>query len=71
MLYEVITKAVSQKRMATRDIVSTAVNVLLTSTIGASFFLPIVVFLPEFLFGRTLLFGSSAQLGPLWLQAIV
>ncbi len=64
-------KRVSQKRLAIRDIASTAVNVLGTSTIAASFFAPLVVFLPELLFGRTLFFGSSAQLGPLWLQLIL
>ena len=64
-------RAVSQRRLAIRDVASTAVNVLLTTTIGASFFLPLVVFLPELLFGRTLFFASAAQLGPLWLQLIL
>ncbi|HMB72888.1 MAG TPA: sterol desaturase family protein [Gammaproteobacteria bacterium] len=64
-------KAVSQKGLAIRDVASTAVNVLFTTTIGASFFVPIVVFLPELLFGRSLFFGSAAQLGPLWLQLIL
>lgn len=63
-------KTVSQRPLALRDTASTAINVLFTSTIGASFFLPVVVFLPEFLFGRTLFFGASTQLGPLWLQLI-
>ena len=64
-------KAVSQKPMAVRDIASTAVNVLFTTTIGASFFVPIALFLPELLFGRTLFFASTDQLGPLWLQLIL
>jgi sterol desaturase/sphingolipid hydroxylase (fatty acid hydroxylase superfamily) len=45
--------------------------VLFTVPIGTSFFVPLVVFLPELLFGRTLFFGSATQLGPLWLQLIL
>jgi sterol desaturase/sphingolipid hydroxylase (fatty acid hydroxylase superfamily) len=64
-------KAVSQKRLALRDIASTAVNVLVTGTVMRTLFVPVVVFLPELLFGRSLYFASSAQLGPLWLQLIL
>jgi sterol desaturase/sphingolipid hydroxylase (fatty acid hydroxylase superfamily) len=64
-------KAVSQRRLALRDIASTAVNVLVTGTVMRTVFVPVVVFLPELLFGRSLYFASSAQLGPLWLQLIV
>lgn len=64
-------KAVSQKRLALRDIASTAVNVLVTGTVTRMLFVPLVVFLPELLFGRSLYFASSAQLGPLWLQLIL
>ena len=64
-------KGVSQKRLALRDIASTAVNVLVTGTVMRAIFVPLVVFLPELLFGRTLYFGSSSQLGPLWLQLIL
>lgn len=64
-------KAVSQKRVAIRDIVSTAVNVLFTGTLATAFFVPLVLFLPELVFGRSLFFGASDQLGPLWLQLIL
>ena len=64
-------QGVSQKRLACRDIASTAVNVLVTGTVMRMVFVPLVVFLPELLFGRTLYFSSSAQLGPLWLQMIL
>jgi sterol desaturase/sphingolipid hydroxylase (fatty acid hydroxylase superfamily) len=64
-------RGVSQKRLALRDIASTAVNVLVTGTVMRTVFVPLVVFLPELLFGRTLYFASSAQLGPLWLQMIL
>ena len=64
-------KGVSQKRLALRDIASTAVNVLVTGTVLRTVFVPLVVFLPELLFGRTLYFASSSDLGPLWLQVIL
>ena len=64
-------KAVSQKRLAVRDIASTAVNVLVTGTVMRAVFVPLVIFLPELVFGRSSFFGSSAQLGPLWLQLIL
>jgi ornithine lipid hydroxylase len=64
-------KGVSQKKLALRDIASTAVNTLVTGTVLRFVFVPLVVFLPELLFGRSVYFASSAQLGPLWLQVIV
>ena len=64
-------KGVSQRRLVLRDVASTAVNVLFTGTVATSLFVPIVVFLPELMFGRSLFFATSAQLGPLWLQFIL
>jgi sterol desaturase/sphingolipid hydroxylase (fatty acid hydroxylase superfamily) len=64
-------KGVSQRRLVLRDIASTTVNVLFTGTIASALFVPIVVFLPELLLGRSLFFGTSAQLGPIWLQFIL
>ena len=64
-------KAVSQRRLAVRDIASTAVNVLFTGTVASSLFVPLVVFFPELFFGRTLFFGAATDLGPLWLQLIL
>ena len=64
-------KAVSQRRLILRDLASTAVNVLFTGTIVTPLLVPIVVFLPELVLGRSLFFASSEQLGPLWLQLIL
>jgi ornithine lipid hydroxylase len=64
-------KGVSQKPLALRDIASTAVNVLVTGTVLRTVFVPLVVFLPELFFGRSLYFASSSELGPLWLQLIL
>jgi sterol desaturase/sphingolipid hydroxylase (fatty acid hydroxylase superfamily) len=64
-------KSVSQRPLIVRDIASTSVNVLFTGTLATPLFTPIVVFLPELLFGRSVFFGASEQLGPLWLQLIL
>lgn len=64
-------KGVSQRKLLPRDIASTAVNVLYTTTVGSSLFVPVVVFFPELFLGRSVFFASSAQLGPFWLQLIV
>jgi sterol desaturase/sphingolipid hydroxylase (fatty acid hydroxylase superfamily) len=63
-------KAVSQKGLVLRDLASTAVNVLVTTKVAVSLFVPIVVFFPELLLGRSVLFSTNEQLGPLWLQLI-
>jgi sterol desaturase/sphingolipid hydroxylase (fatty acid hydroxylase superfamily) len=64
-------KAVSQKALAIRDIASTAVNTLYTGTVASTVFLPLVLFFPELIFGRSVFFASGDQLGPLWLQFIL
>ena len=64
-------KAVSQRRLVLRDLASTAVNVLFTGTVATSLFVPIVVFLPELVLGRSVFFTASEQLGPLWVQFIL
>ena len=64
-------KAVSQKRLAIRDIASTVVNVFFTGTVTSTVFVPVIVFFPELFFGRSLFFESSALLGPFWLQLIL
>jgi sterol desaturase/sphingolipid hydroxylase (fatty acid hydroxylase superfamily) len=64
-------KGVSQKRLALRDIASTAVNVLLTGTVMRAVFVPLVIFLPQLLLGRSVFFTSSAAIGPFWLQLIL
>ena len=60
--------AVSQRSLLLRDITSTAVNLFVTGAVGGLLVLPVLVFLPEHLLGRNLVFGSPEQLGPLWLQ---
>jgi len=64
-------KAVSQKELAVRDIASTAFNVFITGTVGSMLFVPIVLFVSQRLFGRSLFFATSDQLGPLWLQLVL
>jgi sterol desaturase/sphingolipid hydroxylase (fatty acid hydroxylase superfamily) len=64
-------KGVSQRRLALRDIASTAVNVLVTGPVMRTLFVPLVIFLPQLLFGRNLYFASSEQLGPVWSQMIL
>jgi len=61
-------KAVSQKRVVLRDFTSTLINVLVSGTVMSAVFVPLVIFLPELLFGRSLFFASPADLGPFWLQ---
>jgi len=47
------------------------VNLVVTTTVMRALFVPLVLFLPEILFGRSLFFASAEQLGPLWLQLIL
>lgn len=60
--------AVSQRPVLVRDISSTLVNLFVTNTKAGIIFVPILALFPEFFFGRNLLFASSEQLGPIWLQ---
>jgi len=62
---------VSQKPLVLRDLSSTLVNLWGTFTVAPMILTPIVLFLPEIFFGRSLFFGSSEQLGPFWLQLIL
>jgi len=62
---------VSQKPVIVRDLMSTLMNVLVTGTVMRLIFVPLVLFLPEILFGRTLFFASAEQLGPFWLQLLL
>ena len=62
-------KGVSQKPLALRDLSSTLMNVLVTGKVlGAMVYTPLVLFLPEIMFGRSLFFATPADLGPFWLQ---
>jgi sterol desaturase/sphingolipid hydroxylase (fatty acid hydroxylase superfamily) len=64
-------KGVSQRKLVLRDISSTLVNVLVTGTVMRAVFVPLVVFLPELLLGRSLFFSSSDSLGPFWVQLVL
>ncbi len=64
-------RAVSQRPVLARDILATLVNVYVTGFVAGLIFLPVLVFFPEFFFGRSLFFSSPDQLGPFWLQALL
>ena len=61
-------RAVSQRSVLARDIVSTLVNVYLTAAVTGMILLPVLLLLSEFFFARPLIFASPEQLGPFWLQ---
>ena len=61
-------RAVSQRPVLVRDILSTAVNLYLTGVLASMVFLAVLSGLPEFFFGRRLVFASPRLLGPVWLQ---
>ena len=62
---------VPQNNVRWRDLASTLMNVLVTGTVMRTIFVPLVIFLPEILFGRTLFFSAAEQLGPFWVQLIL
>lgn len=61
----------SQRRVLWRDVSSTLMHIFVTGNVLRMVFVPAVLFLPEFLFGRSLFFASTADLGPFWLQFIL
>jgi len=63
--------AVSQRAVLPRDIVSNIVNLWVTGALATMIFLPVLAFFPEHFLGRKLVFASSEQLGPFWLQVPV
>ncbi|MEZ5756657.1 MAG: sterol desaturase family protein [Emcibacteraceae bacterium] len=63
--------AVSQRRVLTRDIASTILNGFYTSSILHGLLGPSILFLPNMIFGRDVIFNSSDKLGPFWLQLIL
>jgi ornithine lipid hydroxylase len=63
--------AVSQRSVLARDIMSSLVNLYVTGAVAGMVFLPVLVFFPQVYWGRKLVFASSGQLGPVWLQVLV
>src|SRR5215469_13644123 len=61
-------RAVSQRHMIWRDLISTAVQALILGSVTGAIFLPVLHFFPDTFLGRRFLFGLSNQLGPLWVQ---
>src|ERR1700704_2008433 len=62
--------AVSQRSVLTRDIISNIVNLYLNGVVMALLVLPVLLYLPQHVLGRKLVFASTDQLGPIWLQIV-
>lgn len=63
-------RAVSQRHMIWRDLMSTAVQAFLAGAVMAAIVLPVLRYFPDAFLGRRFLFGLSDQLGPLWVQVL-
>jgi sterol desaturase/sphingolipid hydroxylase (fatty acid hydroxylase superfamily) len=63
--------AVSQRSVATRDVISNLVNLYVTGAVTGMIVLPVLAVFPEHFLGRKLVLASPAQLGPVWLQVLV
>ena len=63
--------AVSQRSVLTRDIIANIVNLYVTGAVVAMVLLPLLAFSLDHVLGRKLVFASSEQLGPFWLQVVV
>ena len=63
--------AVSQKSVATRDVISNVVNLYVTGAVTGMIVLPVLVFFPQHFLGRKLILASPELLGPVWLQVLV
>jgi sterol desaturase/sphingolipid hydroxylase (fatty acid hydroxylase superfamily) len=63
--------AVSQRSVATRDVISNLVNLYVTGAVTGMIVLPVLTFFPEYFLGRKLVLASPEQLGPVWLQVLV
>src|SRR5262249_6863087 len=63
--------SVSQRAVLPRDIIANIVNIYLTAPITALMVLPILLLIPQHLYGRRVLVASPDQLGPWWLQILL
>ena len=61
-------RAVSQRHMIWRDLMSTAVQTFIAGSVMGAVVLPVLHYFPNTFLGRRLLFGLSDQLGPMWVQ---
>ena len=64
-------RAVSQRHMIWRDLMSTAVQAFVAAAVLGAMVLPVLRYFPTTFLGRRFLFGISDQLGPLWVQVLV
>jgi sterol desaturase/sphingolipid hydroxylase (fatty acid hydroxylase superfamily) len=64
-------RAVSQRHMIWRDLMSTAVQAFVAATVLGAVVLPVLHYFPNTFLGRRFLFGISDQLGALWVQVLV
>jgi sterol desaturase/sphingolipid hydroxylase (fatty acid hydroxylase superfamily) len=64
-------RAVSQRSVLPRNVVSTLVNLYVTGFLAGLVLLPVLNYFPEHYLGRRLVFASPEQLGPLWLQFLL
>ncbi len=64
-------KAVNQRHMIWRDLISTSVQAFIAGSVLALVIVPVLHYFPNTFLGRRFLFGLSDQLGPLWLQVVV
>jgi len=63
-------RAVSQRHMIWRDLMSTAVQTFIVGALMGAILLPVLHYFPVTFLGRRVLFGLSNQLGPLWVQVL-
>ena len=63
-------RAMSQRHMIWRDLISTAVETFVAGAVMAAIVVPVLRYFPNAFLGRRFLFGLSDQLGPLWLQVL-
>ena len=64
-------RAVSQRPVLPRNIVSTLVNLYVTGFLTGLVLLPALSYVPAHYLGRDFLFSSPAALGPLWVQFVL
>ena len=64
-------RAVPQRHMIWRDLISTAVETFVAGAIMGAIVLPVLHYFPDAFLGRRFLFGLSNQLGPMWLQVLM